>query len=76
MSWKPEVQADNTGQWYNNALRFETEPEAISCVKDLASRWYAVRDTRVTECEDKVNARWIDGKTEHLDDVREDNTQG
>ena len=28
MSFKPEVQTDNTGNWYGNALRFATREEA------------------------------------------------
>jgi hypothetical protein len=28
MSFKPEVQADATGKWYGNALRFATRAEA------------------------------------------------
>jgi hypothetical protein len=55
MSFKPEVQTDNTGQWYGNALRFTTHAEAEAQVADLMLRWTAVRDTRVVECNDPVN---------------------
>jgi hypothetical protein len=64
MSWKPEVQADNTGKWCGNALRFATREEAESNVRDLMMRWFSVRDTRVVECDDPVNYRWIDGRLE------------
>jgi len=64
MSWKPEVQTDSTGQWYGNALRFETEQEAKDNVRDLENRWMAVLSTRVTESTDPVNYRWVNGKLE------------
>lgn len=64
MSWKPEYQADNTGKWCGNGLRFATKEEAEGNVWDLSMRWMAVRQGRVTECDDPVNYRWIDGKLE------------
>lgn len=66
MSWKPEVQADGTGKWYGNALRFATKKEAEDNVWDLSMRWTAVRQGRVTECDDPVNSAWIDGKLEQV----------
>ncbi len=62
MSWKPEVIADSTGKWCGNALRFATQQEARYNVQDLAGRWFAVRDTRVVECEDPVTHAWVDGR--------------
>jgi hypothetical protein len=64
MSFKPEVIADNSGQWSANALRFATEAEAKLWNSDLALRWTAVRDTRVVECDDPVTAR-MDKVGEH-----------
>ncbi len=61
MSWKPEVIADNTGKWYDNALRFATKEEAEANAQNLASRWFAVREWRATECDDPVNYQWVDG---------------
>ncbi|CAB4125013.1 hypothetical protein UFOVP63_50 [uncultured Caudovirales phage] len=58
MSWKPEVQTDNNGQWYGNALRFGTYREALDNACDLSLRWFAVREYRATECDDPVNYRW------------------
>ena len=55
MSFKPEVIADSSGQWCGNALRFATREEAEANVQDLMMRWFAVRDTRVVECDDPVN---------------------
>ena len=62
MSFKPEVQTDDTGKWYGNALRFSTRDEAEAQVHDLMLRWFAVRDTRVIECDDPVNYRYVDGR--------------
>lgn len=62
MSWKPEVQTDNTGQWYGNALRFATKEECDANAQDLAMRWTSVRDWRSTECNDPVNYQYVDHK--------------
>jgi hypothetical protein len=61
-SWKPEVIADSSGQWCGNGLRFATKEEAEQNVKNLASRWMLVEQTRVVESDDPVNYRWIDGQ--------------
>jgi hypothetical protein len=66
MSFKPEVQTDDTGKWYGNALRFGTREEAEAQVQDLMMRWFAVRETRVVESDDPVNYRYVDG---HLEQV-------
>jgi hypothetical protein len=58
MSYKPEVQADRSGEWSGNALRFATLEEASQYVVDLAMRWTLVRSTRVVESDDPVNYRW------------------
>lgn len=58
MSYKPEVQTDNTGKWYGNALRFATYNEAHDNARDLSLRWFAVRDFRATECDEPVNYRY------------------
>jgi len=61
MSFKPEVIADSSGQFVGNALRFATREEAEANVRDLAMRWIAVRETRVVECDDPVNYRYVNG---------------
>lgn len=58
MSFKPEVIADSTAKWAGNATRFATEAEAKAYVQDLSSRWLAVRDHRVVECEDPITYAW------------------
>jgi hypothetical protein len=60
-SYKPEVQADSSGKWTSNALRFASETEAQIYAVDLAIRWTAVRDTRVVESGDPVTSAWING---------------
>ena len=62
MSFKPEVIADSSGKWSGNALRFATRGEAEANVHDLMMRWFAVRDTRVVECDDPVNYSYTDHK--------------
>lgn len=66
MSWKPEVIADSSGKWAGNALRFATKEEAEANVSNLAARWFAVSETRATECDDPVNYRWVDGRLEEV----------
>lgn len=67
MSWKPEVIADDSGEFCGNGLRFATKEEAEANVRDLASRWMLVRETRVVECDDPVNYQWIDGRLVSLE---------
>lgn len=69
MSFKPEVVADSTGKWVGNALRFATREEAEANVANLKSRWFLVTDTRVVECEDPVNYRYVDGKLIDVEQV-------
>lgn len=62
MSFASEVIADDSGTWAGNALRFASESEADAYVKDLASRWTLVRETRVVPSDDPVNYRIEHGK--------------
>ena len=66
MSFKPEVIADTSGKWCGNALRFATRKEAEANVQDLMMRWFAVRETRVIECDDPVNYRYVGGRLEQV----------
>ena len=70
MSWKPEVQADSTGTWATNAVRFATKEEAEAYLKDLYSRWTAVRSTRISECDDPVTYVWENGRASFFKDYR------
>ncbi len=54
-SWKVEVIADSSGQWATNGCRYATKEQAEQSAIDLASRWFAVREWRVSESEDEVN---------------------
>jgi len=62
MSYKPEVQTDSTGKWYDNALRFATEQEAFDSARDLAGRWFAVLSYRATKSDEPVNYTYHDRK--------------
>ena len=66
MSWKPEVIADRSGKWAGNGLRFATEQEALDNVRALASKWFMVTETRVVECDEPVNYKWVDGHLEAI----------
>jgi hypothetical protein len=66
-SFKSEVIADNSGKWAGNALRFATESEALTYVKDLKRRWILVTDVRVVESSDPVNYRIVDNCLEPID---------
>jgi len=63
MSWKSEVITNReANNWIGNRLRFATLEEALSYVGDLAGRWSMVSDTRVVQCDDPVNYRYLDGQ--------------
>ena len=66
MKFKPEVIADTSGKWCDNALRFATREKAESNVRDLMMRWFVVRETRVVQSDDPVNYRYVDGRLESL----------
>lgn len=55
-SWKPEFFVD--GGWYGNAVRFETEAEALANARDKFSRWTVPTDYRAVESDDPPNYRW------------------
>lgn len=76
MSWKPEVIADSSGQWTPNGLRFGTKAEAEANVAALAARWTLVTDTRVVECDDPVNYKWVDGRLVAFDEDGRDRQYG
>ena len=67
MSFKPEVQSDDTGKWYRNALCFATQAEAQAQVHDLMLRWFAVRETRIVESDDPVNYWYADGRLQPVE---------
>ena len=53
-SFKPVVQTDSTGQWYDNALRFATHAEAYASASALAGRWLLVRNFDAIESDDEI----------------------
>jgi hypothetical protein len=49
--------------------------EAKSQVHDLMLRWLAVHDTRVVECDDSVNYRYVDGRLVPAETAAEPGTE-
>jgi len=66
MSFKSEVQTDDSGKWYSNAIRFATSEEADRYVEDLVGRWYAVRCARTVETDEPANYSYIDSKLQAM----------
>jgi hypothetical protein len=66
MSYKAEVQADSTGTWSSNSLRFATKAEADGYAADLEWRWTSVRNWRVTKCTEPATHRWTGNGAERL----------
>lgn len=66
MSFAPQSIADDSGKWAGNALRFATREEAAGWNFGLELRWTLVRETRVVESPDPVNATFRDGRLELL----------
>jgi hypothetical protein len=65
-SWKPVVQTDDTGKWYENGLRFATQDEAKASARDLAARWMLVRAHSAMPDEAEPNYRYAAGQLEAL----------
>lgn len=63
MSFKVEVQADSTGTWASNGLRFATKNEADDYGRDLAGRWTSVRYWRSVESDEPVTHQHVAGVT-------------
>jgi hypothetical protein len=55
-SWAVEVIADDSGTWAGNGMRYPSEVSAWWAAKSLATRWTLVREVRVVESPDPVNA--------------------
>ena len=55
-SYAAEVQADSSGKWAGNALRFGTIDEAKSYVLDLYCRWTLVSACRVVPSDEAVHS--------------------
>jgi hypothetical protein len=67
--FKGEVIADSSGKWCGNALVFETEAEAAAYIRNLESRWMAVRETRVVPTSDPVTYKWVDGRAVSIEET-------
>ena len=66
MSWKAEVQADSSGTWAGNGLRFARKDEALDYVLDLKYRWTSVRNTRAVEVDEPATHHWYGGEAKPL----------
>jgi hypothetical protein len=62
-SFKPEVIADNSGEWCSNNLRFPTREEAELYAIDLQRRWTLVQRWRVVGCDEDPNSRFVTAKS-------------
>jgi hypothetical protein len=71
MSWKPQVQTDDTGKWYENSLCFATKKEAEESAHDLMMRWTSVRDHRAHESSHPVTHTYIDRQLKHVEEADE-----
>ena len=71
MSYKAEVKVVGDSKFYDNAIRFASWGEAHDYGLDLGNRWIAVAEMRVAEFDDPVTNRWIDGRMEDLEPVRD-----
>ena len=67
MSFKAEVIADNSGEWVHNAVVLTTEQEAKDYAKDLASRWYLVREWRIVPTDDPPKYMFKNGSGAFID---------
>jgi hypothetical protein len=67
MSWKPQVQTDDTGKWYGNSLSFVTRQEALDNAEALMMRWWAVREYRAVEVEEPATHSFVGGELRNLE---------
>jgi hypothetical protein len=68
-SYKVEVQADSSGTWAGNSLRFASRDEADDYGRDLAGRWASVRKWRSVESDDPATHWRAGGITGPVEDL-------
>ena len=61
-SWQAEMNPYSDNKYYPNAIRLPTREEAEAYACDLALRWTAVHEWRVTPSSDAPNYQWVDFK--------------
>ena len=66
MSFKPQVQTDFSGKFYDNHLAFASYQEAYDNARDLSRRWMMVRDFRVVESDQPVNYSYLNGELKEI----------
>jgi hypothetical protein len=59
VSWRPWVLS--AGKWSGSDLYFGTEVEAKNCATLLWGRWIGESNIRVTESDEAINHRLVDG---------------
>jgi hypothetical protein len=69
MSFKVEVIADTSNKWCGNGLAFSSHEEAADYGRDLASRWFAVREYRVVTSDDPVSHTFVLGLVKPWEEV-------
>ena len=55
LSYIPEIRVLDEKDFVPSSMRFATREEAEAYARDIASRWQAVRETRVVESEREAN---------------------
>ncbi len=69
MAFKGEVQTTGDGEtWSSNMLVFATDVEADTYVSDLAMRWTAVTNWRVTEIDMPVTHKIVNHELRKVDE--------
>ena len=68
MSYAPQVTTDNSGEFYGNALRFDTYNEALNNASDLMQRWMLVREFRAIYSLDPVTHSFINNQLKGIDE--------
>ena len=66
-SYKPEFKVFGDPKFYSNVTRFATKEEAEQAASSRFAVWAMAEDYRVTESDDPVNRRRVDGIVIWLD---------
>ncbi len=61
-SWKVQIATAEDPDWVDNGIRLATKEQAVMYACDLASRWTALVESRITESEDPVNYTYENGR--------------
>ena len=53
-SFKAGIKTSKDSEFVYNGLRFGSKEKAETYLRELSSRWFAIRETTITESEDEV----------------------